>query len=281
MRPITMAILFFAFVAHLAEARIGENYRQCVARYGSSYTNFPGLDHLYGVAIFEKDGINVTIAYDRPNKQGFLALYTNGRFLSKGDRERVGDLRDNEVDSLMESLNVSWDSTTFIPTRPTAPSKSQIDPSMRTLAGPRKVKGGTSSGASVSTTRKDTAPSKPRWTENLALAKAAAKDFAEAITLEKPGYLQFGTKPQFTYEKLSVWEGDIGFFFWPNSVAIEPYRHSGDHLFAFKLVAGGRCLCLILIDSNAAKAISDWAKAYVKSHDNPPSKDMGRSLKGF
>ena len=276
-RQMWMLIAVIAVMTQCAEARIGETYGQCSARYGSSYTNFPGLNHLYGVAIFEKDGINVTIAYDQPNKQGFLALYTNGRFLSQNDRRRVGDLKDNEVDSLMGSLNVSWESTTYIPPRSTSPSQSRIDPTMRTFAGPRKVKGGTSLGTSVSTTREDIATSKPRWTENLELAKAAARDFAEAITLEKPRYVQFGTKTQFTYEKL--WVG--GFIFWPDGVAIEPYRRRGDNLFAFKLLAGGKCLSLILIDSNAAKAIFDWAKAYVKSHDNPPAKDKGRTLKGF
>ena len=129
----------------------------------------------------------------------------------------------------------------------------------------------------MSTTRKDIATFKPRWTENLELAKAAARDFAEAITLEKPRHVQFGTKSQFRYEKL--WVG--GFILWPDGVAIEPYRRSGDNLFAFKLVAGGKCLSLILIDSNAAKAISDWAAAYVKSHDKPPAKDKGRMLEGF
>lgn len=267
----------FAVLAYYSEARIGENYGQCAARYGSSYTNFPGLDHLYGVAVFEKDGINVTVAYDRPNKQGFLALYTNGKFLSKKERSMAGDLKDNEVDALMASLNVSWESTVYNPTKSTSSQQSRIDPSMRTFAGPRNVKGGIASEASSPATKKDNSLPKPKWTANLTLAKDAVKAFVEAITLENPRYTEFGAKPQFRYEKL--WLG--GVILWPVGVALDPYRRSGDRLFAFKLVAGGKCYGIILINSDAANAISDWATAYVKSHDNPPAKDKGRTLEGF
>ena len=277
MRTMMVVFAFFAVLAQHAGARIGENYPQCAARYGSSYTNFPGLEHLYGVAVFEKDGINVAIAFDRPNKQGFLAMYTNGGFLAFENRQRTGDLKDNEVDSLMASLNVSWESTEYNPPKSTSSTQSRIDPSMRTFAGPRNAKGGASSTPSSPSAKSSNSAPKPKWTENLAMAKDAVKAFAEAITLENPRYMTFGAKSQFNYDKL--WVG--GVIMWPTGVALEPYRRSGDHLFAFKLVAGGKCYGLILINSDAAKAISDWAAAYVKKHDKPPAKDKGRTLEGF
>lgn len=276
-----IALIALAGAANIAEARIGENYRQCVARYGNSYTNFPGLTHLLGVAVFEKDGVNVTVAFDRPNRQGFLVLYTGGRFLTLDERRDAADLKDNEVDSLMSSLSISWETPEYEPPKATAPaSNSRIDPSMRSFAGPKKVKGGGSSYTmpSAAPVKKTTsAPKPPKWTENLGSAKKAVKDFVEAVTLEKPRYEDYGAGPKFFYEKLHVG----GFIFWPGVVALEPYRRSGDHLFAFKLVAGGKCYGLVLVNSDAAKAISGWSEAYVKSHDNPPPKDKGRTLQGF
>lgn len=276
----TAALLFLVAAANLAEARIGENYRQCVARYGSSYTNFPGLDHLLGVAIFEKSGINVTVAFDRPNKQGFLVLYTGGRFLSQYERKNAADLKDNEIDALMASLNVSWDSPKYEPPKAGTSKSSRIDPSMRSFAGPRKVKGG-SYNAMPSTTptkKENAAPKPPKWTENLSSAREAVKGFVEAITLENPSY----NHGYFHFRNLEIAASD-----WSTGsrivdhYSLKPYRRSGDHLFAFKLFADSKCYGLVLINSDAAKAISGWAEAYVKSHDKPPPKEKGRTLQGF
>lgn len=272
-----LAMAILAATSPFAEARIGENYRQCAARYGNSFTNFPGLTHLLGVAIFEKDGINVTVAFDRPNKQGFLVLYTNGRILTLDERNHAGDLKENEIESLMSSLNVSWDSPDYEPPRPSAHPSSRIDPSMRTLAGPRKV-GSQATSPAPKQKKASIAPKPPQWTKNLDLAKDTVKSFVEAITLENPRYDNYGTSPSFRFNKLKA---DPSFGWWPTCVALEPYRRSGDHLFAFKLSADGKCYGLVIINSDAAKAISGWAAAYVKSHDNPPQKEKGRKLEGF
>ena len=273
-----MVFAFFTVLAQFAVARIGENYPQCATRYGSSYTNFPGLDYLYGVAVFEKDGINVAIAYDRPNRQGFLAMYTNGRFLAFNDRKKAGDLKDNEVDALMASLNVSWESAEYNPPKSTSSTQSRIDPSMRTFAGPRNAKGEASSTPSSPLAKSSNSAPKPKWTENLALAAKAVGAIVGAITMENPNY----DSGRFSYKR-------VGLRMPPDSFgariidtyALFPFRRSGDHLFAFKLVADGKCYGLILINSDAAKAISDWAAAYVKRHDKPPAKDKGRTLEGF
>ena len=276
-RGLSLVLTLFVALLQNAEARIGENYRQCVARYGGSFTNFPGFDHLLGVAVFEKNGINVTVAFDRPNRQGFLVLYTSGKYLTQKERKNAGDLKDNEIDALMKSLDVSWDSPVYESPKATASAPSRIDPSLRTFAGPRKVKGGAPRTPSATLANKNTAPKPPKWTENRDAAKVAVRKFVEAITLENPRYLRYGAEPKFEYDRL--WAS--GFILWPSAVALEPYRRSGDHLFAFKLVAGGRCFGLVLVNSDAANAISGWADAYVKSHDHPPPKDMGRRLEGF
>ena len=278
MRQTIMAFVFVAALAQFAEARIGETYGQCAARYGSSYTNFPGLDHLYGVAVFEKDGINVTVAYDRPNKQGFLAMYTNGRFLAFDDRKKAGDLKDNEIDSLMASLNVSGETAIYTPPKSTSSTQSRTDPSRRTCAGPRNTKGGASSTPSPPSAKSPNSAPKPKWTENLVLVTKAAGAFVGAITLENPSY----DAGRFRYKR-------IGLQMPPSAsgarlidtYGLVPFRRSGNHLFAFKLVADGKCYGIILINSDAAKAISDWAAAYVKKHDKPPAKDKGRTLEGF
>ena len=278
MRTMMMVFAFFAVLAQHAGARIGENYPQCAARYGSSYTNFPGLEHLYGVAVFEKDGINVAIAYDRPNRQGFLAMYTNGRFLAFNDRRKAGDLKDNEVDSLMASLNVSWESTEYNPQKSSSSAQRRIDPSMQTFAGPRKAKGGTASFPPSPSAKSANTASKPKWTESLSVATKAVGAFVGAITLENPNY-DFG---RFSYKKVGLqmppYASGSRFI---DTYGLVPFRRSGDHLFAFKLVADGKCYGLILINSDAAKAISDWAAPYVKKHDKPPAKDKGRTLEGF
>lgn len=277
-RQMWMLIAVIAVMTQCAEARIGETYGQCSARYGSSHTNYPGMDHLYGVAVFEKDGIHVTIAYDRPNRQGFLAMYTNGKFLAFENRKTASELKDNEVDSLMASLNVSWETTIYTPPKSDSSTQSRIDPSMRTFAGPRKATGGASSTPSSLSAKSSNIAHNPKWTENLALATKAVGAFVGAITLEDPQY----SMGRFRYKK-------VGLNLPPlvsgariiDTYALVPYRRSGDHLFAFKLVADDKCYGLILVNSDVSKAISDWAKAYVKSHDNPPAKDKGRTLKGF
>lgn len=276
-RGLTLALALSAALLQNAEARIGENYRQCAARYGISYTNFPGFDHLLGVAVFEKDGINVTVAFDKPNRQGFLVLYTSGKYLTQRERQKAGDLKDNEIEALMKSLDVSWDSPVYEPPKAAASTTSRIDPSMRTFAGPRKVKGGAPRTPPTAPTKKNTTPKPPKWTANRDAAKAAVKKFVEAITLENPRYLRYGAEPQFMYDKLSV----DSYILWPNGQALESYRRSGDHLFAFKLVAGGRCFGLVLANSDASNAISEWADAYVKSRNKPPPKETGRRLEGF
>lgn len=271
---ILSALVFLSAIPQLAEARIGENYRQCVARYGNSFTNFPGLTHLLGVAIFEKDGINVTVAFDRPNRQGFLVLYTNGRFLTIDERNHASDLKDNEIESLMSSLNVSWDSPDYEPPKPSAPPPSRIDPSMRTLAGPRKV-GSSAPPPAQKQHKTNNAQKPPKWTENLDLAKTAVKNFLEAITLEDPNHRFSSLK----FRKIGIaYSGGARIV---DQYKVNAYRRSGDHLFAFQLIADGKCFGLIFINSDAAKAISGWATAYVKSHDNPPPKDKGRKLEGF
>lgn len=276
-RGLTLALALSVALLQNAEARIGENYRQCAARYGASYTNFPGFDHLLGVAVFKKDGINVTVAFDKPNRQGYLVLYTSGNYLTQRERQNAGDLKDNEIDALMKSLDVSWDSPVYEPPKASASTSSRIDPSMRTFAGPRKVKGGAPRTPPSAPTRTNSAPKPPNWTKNQDAAKAAVGKFVEAITLENPRYLPFGAEPQFTYDKLSV----NSFILWPNGQVLESYRRSGDHLFAFKLAAGGSCFGLVLVNSDASKAISEWADAYVKSRNNPPPKEAGRRLEGF
>ena len=278
MRQMIMSIVFVAVVAQFAEARIGENYGQCAARYGSSYTNFPGLDHLYGVAVFEKDGINVTVAYDRPNKQGFFAMYTNGRFLAFENRKKAGELKDNEIDSLMASLNVSWETTVYTPQKSPSSTQSRIDPSMRTFAGPRNTKGGAASMPATPLAKSGNVASKPKWAENLALATKSVGAFVGAITLENPNY----NLGRFSYQRVGLRMPPDSFGArMIDTYALVPYRRSGDHFFAFKLVADGKCYGIILINSDAAKAISDWAAAYVKRHDKPPAKDKGRTLEGF
>ena len=273
-----MVFAFFTVLAQFAVARIGENYPQCAARYGSSYTNFPGLDYLYGVAVFEKDGITVALAYDRRTRQGFLAMYTNGRFLAFNDRRKAGDLKDNEVNALMASLNVSWESTEYNPSKSASTTQSRIDPSMRTFAGPRNAKGGASSTPSSPLATSSTSAPKPKWAENLALATKAVGAFVGSITLENPNY-DLG---RFSYKKVGLqmppYASGSRFL---DTYGLVPFRRSGDHLFVFKLVADGKCYGLILINSDAAKAISDWAAAYVKRHDKPPAKDKGRTLEGF
>jgi hypothetical protein len=233
---------------------------------------------LHGVAVFEKDGIDVAIAYDRPNRQGFLAMYTNGRFLAYDNRNKSGDLKDNEVDSLMASLNVSWETTIYTPPKSDSSMQSRIDPSLRTFAGPRKAKGRASSTPTSPSSRSASTAPKPKWTENLALATKAVGAFLGAITLEDPKY----SMGRFRYKR-------VGLNLPPNgsgariidTYTLTPYRRNGDNLFAFKLVADGKCYGIILINSDAAHAISDWAAAYVKSHDKPPAKDKGRMLEGF
>lgn len=55
-------------VAPISKGRIGENYSQCVSRYGKAVVALPGLERIHGVAGFEKSGINVFTLFDRQNK---------------------------------------------------------------------------------------------------------------------------------------------------------------------------------------------------------------------
>ena len=282
-RAIVFFFLGYLVVAtNIAEARIGEGYRQCVARYGNSYKNYPGLSHLFGVAVFEKEGINVAVAFDNPNKQGFLVLYTGGCFLSRRGRNAASNLKDNEIDSLMASLNVTWESTDCEQPKRNPPVTHKRNQRHSGFSFDKDIGFGSSPKSFTLSTSKakecSSAPNLPVWTENIILAKEAVKNFVEAITLEKLS----DDNGRCFYDRAKVVFSNPDFFVRPNDqYLLTPYRRSGDNLFAFKLFVGGNCYGLALINSDAATDISSWADAYQKANEKAPPEDKGRKLQGF
>lgn len=304
-------------IAPRAEARLGERYSQCVARYGNSWTNFPGLSHLLGVAVFEKDGIDVAVAYDRPNRQGFMVIYSSGHWLSEKGWSSCDALKEGEIDKLMESLSVTWNPIDMSEGRrkPSGGKRSSVTPPATPSARPVK-KGGA-------------APMPPRWQMNLEAARCAIRDFTDALGgrpvtrgAPPPPEGGDGAPPPPPPEDLEDIEGlqgledfegvegmeglaKVGGVFSSlrgivgslmgrggsmlggirarlpggggsgDGQGVQPYRRCGERLFAFKIVAGGRCRGLVLINSDAAKDISGWAEAFGKGQDS------GRELKGF
>lgn len=268
-------------LAPSAEARIGENYKQCVARYGNSVTNFPGLSHLLGVAVFEKSGINIAVAFDKPNKQGFLVLYTAGDFFTSSGRRELSELKENELSSLMASVDTGWDSADYDVVnqkqKQNGGGNSRIDPSMRTMADTRSGKIKATRMVPVAK-KQGEKPHIPKWVATRDNAQSSVKAFIEAITLEK--VLNGIGKPYLRKAQVLTDKWSIGSRFLAQ-YALQPYRRSGDHLFAFKLNADGNCYGLVIVNSDASKAFSAWAEAYSKTCEIVVKEDKGRVLEGF
>lgn len=244
---IAISLVAAIMIAQPGYGRIGESYRQCVARYGKAVAALSGLGHIQGVAGFEKSGIAVTTLFDRPNKQCFLVLYTRANaahFLGGAQ------LTEAQIDSLMASLNVIWVSP-----------EEDNQASRQSTASANKGKSGYASPIT-----KASSSGKPKWKTNMELAQKASNAFLDALSSGRSAHLYAkDEKCQAIFDSLpSKW--------------IYPYRRCGDHLFAFKLGMGS-CEGLLLINSDASKAISDWATAYKESLI--PEKDRGRPLEGF
>ena len=243
-----LCLVFIALVPPEIHARIGETYKQCVYRYGNSTTNIQGFGCILGVAGFEKSGISVAVAFDRPNRQGFIVLYTP---VNAGNILANQQLKEAQIDSLMSSLNVSWIA---------------LDDALGAIAKSPPSKQGKSSSLVV---KKTNTNAMPKWKENMRSAEKAAQDFLNALVkgrslLASRSGLAFDNDSPALFRSL------------PIIPIVEPYRRSGDHLFAFKISG---TTGLLLINSDVSKSISDWANAYVESLK--PPEDKGQPLKGF
>ena len=231
------------FVAPSSYGRIGEGYRQCVERYGKALAALPGLGHALGVAGFEKSGIVVTAFFDRSTRQCFLIMYT---LADAANMMGNATLTDAQVDSLMASLNVSW-----------------VSPNDDDQSSNRSVMGANKVGFNKT----------PTWKKNLDLAQSAAKAFTGSLREGRSAHRNAkDEKCQFIFDSLPAF-----------GLRLNPYRRSGDNLFAFTVHGGlGVRQGLLLINSDAASAISDWAAAYQESlNQTKDSKDRGQPLEGF
>ena len=149
-------------------------------------------------------------------------------------------LTEAQVDSLMASLNVSWVST-----------DDDGQSSNRSVMGANKV------GFNKT----------PSWKKNLDLAQSVAKAFTGALEKGKSAHLYAkDEKCQAIFDSLQA------------PVWLTAYRRSGDNLFAFKL-GMGCCKGIIIMNTDAASAISNWAEAYKESLKQ--TKEKGRPLEGF
>ena len=238
---VAISIASALFVVPSGYGRIGEGYRQCVERYGKAIAALPGLGHALGVAGFEKSGIAVTAFFDRSTRQCFLILYT------RADAAHIignATLTEAQVDSLMASLNVSWVST-----------DDDGQSSNRSGMGANKV------GFSKT----------PIWKKNLDVAQSAANAFMDALRSGRSAHINAkDEKCQAIFDGLPVF----------SSLRLIHYKRSGDNLFAFTV--DGRlnsCGGLLLVNADAASAISDWAAAYKESISQ--TKERGRPLEGF
>lgn len=255
-------VLACVCISPIAHARIGENYRQCVLRYGNSVTNIPGFGHLLGVSVFEKSGIGVTIAFDRPNRQGFLVIYgtTDG-----------GELKDNEMASLMASVNVSW-----VAIDDTADCGYGRNIVRNVFRGTIKKNISESDTVLSPTSKPDKAsklPKMPTWQENLDAAKAAVVDFIKALNRISTIVPSNNISQPLVTEKPHPLN-------WLSSItSLEPCYRSGDHLFVFRITGMGKCHGLAIINSDVSKAVLAWTTAFQDSLE--PPKDLGRTLDGF
>lgn len=239
-RPLTAAIciaasLLFASVSH---GRIGENYGQCVARYGKAVAALPGLGHILGVAEFEKGGIAVTALFDKANRQCFLIMYSRvgaARILGPAELKEAG------IDSLMASINTTWQ---------------EIEENGSSFRSSR-----------VDSTSKGKVPAKKDWKEIMAIAEKAAAAFYSAVDAGRIAHLH---APDHKCQTL--------FDNFPTYGWLKPYRRSGDRIFAFTIWTG-TFKGLLLINPDAARAITSWAEAYEQSLKQ--DKDKGRPLEGF
>jgi len=230
----------------LSHGRIGENYAQCVARYGKAVAALPGLGHILGVAGFEKSGIAVTALFDQSNRQCFLIMYSQ-----VGAAHILGpaELKEAQIDSLMASINTSWQE---IEEESGSIFRHQHNDSIYKDTVPVK---------------KEKVPVKKNWKENMEIAQKAAKAFYSAVGTGRGAHLY---APDHKCQAL--------FDNFPTTGWIKPYRRSGDRLFAFT-IGMGTCEGLLLINPDAARAITDWAEAYKQSLRQ--EKDKGRPLEGF
>jgi hypothetical protein len=237
---VAISIASALFVAPSGYGRIGEGYRQCVERYGKAIAALPGLEHALGVAGFEKSGIAVTAFFDRSTRQCFLILYTR---TNAGHIMEDASLTEAQIDSLMASLNVSWVST-----------DDDDQSSRRSAMSANKV------GFNKT----------PTWKKNLDLAQSAAKAFTDALERGRSAHINAkDEKCQAIFDSLPLY-----------GLRLNSYRRSGDNLFAFTVHGGlGARQGLLLINSDAASAISNWAEAYKESLKQ--TKEKGRPLEGF
>lgn len=95
-------------VLQVAQARVGESLQQCIQRYGEPVIKIEGYNSLYGVAVFAKDGIMVTAAFDRTTKKCAAAIYTRGDYRTQKFRTEMKQMTDGEFASLLATVPGRW-----------------------------------------------------------------------------------------------------------------------------------------------------------------------------
>ena len=119
----------------------------------------------------------------------------------------------------------------------------------------------------VDSPSKGKVPAKKDWKDIMAIAEKAAAAFYSSVDAGRIAHLH---APDHKCQAL--------FDNFPTYGWMKPYRRSGDRIFAFK-IGTGTFKGLLLINPDAAKAITSWAEAYKQSLKK--EKGKGRPLEGF